>query len=133
MKTLHRKTIDKSKWTTFKKEKPKVCEYIYVKDPINKTTICGKYEGDNEIYIPDGFCNGETVKFKSNWIWIYVDDYNKMEREFYDRLAKVSISDLVTTIVRKVIEQHLACDAESSLNWRNGPERLFDEDCDEED
>ena len=127
MKTLHRQTIDKSKWKTFKKEKPKTYEYIYVKDPTTKTTICGKYQGDDDIYVPDGFLDGETVKFKPNWIWIYVDDYNKMEREFYDNLAKVSISDLMTTIVRKVIKQPLACDAESSLNWHDGEERL-DED-----
>lgn len=128
MKTLNRKTIDKTKWKTFKQEKPKTGEYLYAKDPITKATICGKYEGEDYIYVPNGFLEGSNVKFKSNWIWIYVDDYNHMEREFYDRLAKVSISDLVTTIVRKVIEQHLTCDAESSLNWRNGAERLAEDE-----
>lgn len=134
MKTINIKTIDKTKWKTFKKAKPKIGEDLYVKDPINKTTICGSYEGEDYIYVPNGFLNGSNVKFKSNWIWIYINDYNRMEREFYDRLAKVSISDLVTTIVRKVINQHLVCDAESSLNWIDGAERLLeDEDCEEDD
>lgn len=122
------KLIDKSKWKTFEQETPKVGEYIYAKDPTTKATIGGKYEGEDYIYVPNGFLNGSNVKFTSNWIWIYVDEYNHMEREFYENLAKVSISDLVTTIVRKVIAQHLACVGESSLNWRNGPERLVEDD-----
>lgn len=133
MKTLHIKTIDKTKWKTFKQEKPKVCEYIFAKDPTTKTTICGKYEGRDYIYEENGFLDGENIKFKPikpNWIWIYVDDYKRMEHAFYDKLAKVSINDLVTTIVRKVVWQLLKCDADSCLNWHDGPERLFE---DEED
>lgn len=116
MKTLHIKTIDKSKWKTFKQETPKVCEYIYAKDPITKATIFGKYEGGDYIYEEEG-CRGKNVKFKSNWLWIYLKDYDNMEREFYENLAKVSISDLVTTLVRKVITKHLSCDADSRLFW----------------
>lgn len=128
------KFIDKTKWKTFKAEKPKVGEPVFVKDPKSKSTICGKYEGEDYIYEPKGFLDGNNIKFKSNWRWIYVNDYMRLEREFYENLAKVSISDLVTTIVRKVIKQHLACDAESSLNWRDGEERLAEyEDQDEDD
>lgn len=127
------KFIDKNKWKPFKAEKPKVGEPVFVKAPKSKSTICGKYEGEDYIYEPNGFLNGKNIKFKPSWRWIYVNDYRKLEREFYNNLAKVSISDLVTTIVRKVIEQHLACDAESSLNWHDGEERLNEDDDLEED
>lgn len=128
------KFINKAKWKTFKDKKPTVGEPVFVKAPNRKSTICGKYEGEDYIYEPKGFLDGKNIKFKPNWRWIYVDDYRKLEREFYDKLAKVSISDLVTTIVRKVIEQHLRCDAESSLNWHDGEERFAeDEDQGEDD
>lgn len=123
------KFIDKTKWKTFKAEKPKVGEYIYVVSPKGKSSIFGKYEGSDYIYEEEGFW-GKNVKFKPNWLWITSKDYEKMEREFYENLAKVSISDLVTTLVRKVITKHLSCDANSVLFWdgRNEFNNNLDED-----
>ena len=123
------KFIDKTKWKTFKDEKPKVGEYIYMIPPKGKSSILGKYEGGDYIYEEEGFW-GKNVKFKPNWLWIILKDYEKMEREFYENLAKVSISDLVTTLVRKVITQHLSCDSNSCLFWdgRNEFNNNLDED-----